>query len=87
MGSGASVGAGTTPQFSFSVTQANCADAAQPDFVVYSTGLSGSGGQASIVAYDNLYSGYSGLYLGTASNFAVLGSATVTNAEKAVVTG
>ena len=88
MGSGASVGAGNYPaKFSFAVTQANCANAARPDFVVYSTGLSGSSGQASIVAYDNLYSGCSGLDLGTASNFAVLGSATVTNAEKTVVTG
>jgi hypothetical protein len=88
MGSGASVGAGNYPaKFSFAVTQANCANAAQPDFVVYSTGLSGSSGRASIVAYDNLYSGCSGLDLGTASNFAVLGSATVTNAENTVVTG
>src|ERR1700733_4430751 len=88
MGSGASVGAGNYPaKFSFAVTQANCADAAQPDFVVYSTGLSGSSGQASIVAYDNLYSGCSSLELATASNFAVLGSSTVTNAGNTVVTG
>jgi|GEM_PF-914592 hypothetical protein len=88
MGTGASVGAGNYPaKFSFAVTRANCANAPQPDFVVYSTGLSGSSGQASIVAYDNLYSGCSGLDLGTASNFAVLGSSTVTNAENTVVTG
>ena len=51
MGSGASVGAGNFPaKFSFATTQANCGNAAQPDFVVYSTGLAGSSGQASIVA-------------------------------------
>ena len=88
MGSGASVGAGNYPaKFSFDVSQANCATAAQPDFVVYSTGLAGSSAQASIVAYDNLYSGCNGLDLGTAANFAVLGSSTVTNAGGSVVTG
>src|SRR5947209_4045751 len=56
MNSGASVGAGNYPaKFSFSLTTANCASAAQPDFVVYGTGLAGSPTQASIVAYDNLY--------------------------------
>jgi hypothetical protein len=61
LGSGASVGAGNYPaKFSFLGTSANCGDATQPDFVVYSTGLLGSTGQASIVAYDNLYSGCSG---------------------------
>jgi hypothetical protein len=88
MGSGASVGAGNYPaKFSFSITQASCADAVQPDFVVYGTGLSGSSGQANIVAYDNIYSGCSGLSLGTNANFAILASATVTNAENTVVTG
>jgi hypothetical protein len=88
MGGGASVGAGNFPaKFSFTTTQANCANAAQADFVVYSTGLDGSSGQASIVAYDNLYSGCSGIDLGTAANFAVLGSSTVTNAGNSVVTG
>lgn len=58
MGSGAKVGAGNYPaKFSFLGTAANCGNAAQPDFVVYSTGLAGSPTQASIVAYDNLYSG------------------------------
>jgi len=57
LGSGASVTAGNFPaKFSFTSTNANCAGAAQPDFVVYSTSLAG-GAQASIVAYDNLYSG------------------------------
>ena len=61
MGSGAAVGAFNYPaKFSFLGTTANCGTAAQPDFVVYSTGLAGSGTQASIVAYDNLYSGCSG---------------------------
>lgn len=54
MGSSATVGAGNYPaKFSFSVKTASCAN----DFVVYSTGLSGTGGVASIVAYNNLYSG------------------------------
>jgi hypothetical protein len=58
MGSGASVGAGNYPaKFSFSLTTANCSSAIQPDFTVYNTGLAGSGARASIVAYDNLYSG------------------------------
>ncbi|MGA9508942.1 MAG: hypothetical protein WBV55_10010 [Candidatus Sulfotelmatobacter sp.] len=58
MGSGANVGAGNYPaKFSFLGTTANCGNATQPDFVVYSTGLAGSSTQASIVAYDNLYSG------------------------------
>ena len=61
MGSGASVGAGNYPaKFSFSTTSANCAGAAQPDFVVYGTGLVGSSTQASIAAYDNLYAGCTG---------------------------
>jgi hypothetical protein len=61
MGTGATVGAGNYPaKFSFSLTTANCASAAQPDFVVYSTGLAGSVTRANIVAYDNLYSGCTG---------------------------
>lgn len=58
LGTGAAPGAGNYPaKFGFSLTQANCATAAKPDFVVYSTGLQGSSTQASIVAYDNIYSG------------------------------
>ncbi len=61
LGSGGSVGAGNYPaKFSFDSSVASCADAAQPDFVVYSTGPAGSGTQASIVAYDNLYVGCTG---------------------------
>ncbi|MGB8990111.1 MAG: hypothetical protein WCC37_26175, partial [Candidatus Sulfotelmatobacter sp.] len=61
LGSGGSVGAGNYPaKFSFLGTTANCGSATKPDFVVYSTGLAGSTGQASIVAYDNLYSGCGG---------------------------
>jgi hypothetical protein len=61
LGPNASVGAGNSPaKFSFDVTTANCGDAAQPDFVVYNTGVLGSSAQASIVAYDNLYSGCGG---------------------------
>lgn len=88
MGTGASAGAGNYPaRFSFRGTTANCADAAMPDYVVYGTGLAGSSTQASIVAFDNLYAGCSKLNLGTAANFAVLGSSTVTNAGNTVVTG
>ena len=47
-------------KFSFDSTTANCGAAATPDFVVFSTGLSGGANQADIVAYDNLYSGCTG---------------------------
>lgn len=61
MGTGASSGATNYPaKFSFLGTTANCGNASQPDFVTYNTGLTGSGTQASIVAYDNLYSGCTG---------------------------
>ena len=62
LGSGASVGATNYPaKYSFQGTSAKCAGGpTQPDFVVYGTGLAGSGTQATIVAYDNLYSGCSG---------------------------
>jgi hypothetical protein len=62
MGSGATVGAQNYPaKYSFNATTANCASAAQPDYVVYGTGLTGSATQASIAAYDNLYAGCSGI--------------------------
>jgi hypothetical protein len=61
MGAAATAGLGNFPaKFSFDVTQANCGNSAHPDFVVYNTGLSGvpgPTGQASIIAYDNLYTG------------------------------
>ena len=61
LGMGATVGAGNFPaKYSFATTNANCVSSGKPDFVVYSTGLAGSSGQASIVAYDNLYTGCSG---------------------------
>lgn len=61
LGSGGSVGAGNYPaKFSYLGTTANCSDATQPDFVIYSSGLEGSSTQASVVAYDNLYSGCTG---------------------------
>ena len=47
-------------KYSFSSTVANCSSATKPDYVVYSTGLTGSGTQASVVAFDNLYSGCTG---------------------------
>jgi hypothetical protein len=61
MGNNATMGAGNYPaKFSFNSTTASCAN----DFVVYSTGLLGALGQASIVAYNNLYSGCTGLVPG-----------------------
>jgi len=61
MGSGAMVGSRNYPaKYSFTLKSANCATAAQPDFVVYGTGLAGSATQASVAAFDNLYSGCSG---------------------------
>jgi len=56
LGDNATVGAGKYPaKYSFSLTKANCAS----DFVVYPTGLFGDA-QASIVAYNNLYTGCGG---------------------------
>jgi hypothetical protein len=66
MGAGATVGADNYPaKFSFDSTSANCATPAppvgqQPDFVVYNTSLAGSGTQATVVAFDNLYSSCTG---------------------------
>jgi hypothetical protein len=58
LGPNATVGAGNYPaKFSFDVSSANCGTATQPDFVVFNTSVQGSGTQASIVAYDNLYTG------------------------------
>jgi hypothetical protein len=62
MGAGATVGAGNFPaKYSLSLRSAACGNAAKPDFVVYSTGLQGQSpagsGPASLVAYDNIYSG------------------------------
>jgi hypothetical protein len=61
LGSGATVGATNYPaKFTFRGTTATCAGGAtQPDFVVYGTGVLGSATQATMVAYDNLYSGCS----------------------------
>jgi len=61
LGNNASAGAANYPaKYSFSSSVANCGSAATPDYVVYSTGLIGSGTQASVVAFDNLYSGCTG---------------------------
>jgi hypothetical protein len=59
LGSGSTkVGAGMYPaKYSFSPTStANCGNASTPDFVVYNTGAAGTSTQATVVAYDNLYS-------------------------------
>ena len=56
LGSTGSVGAGNYPaKYSFYIDTASCSN----DFVVFSTGLSGAL-QASVVAYNNLYSGCGG---------------------------
>ena len=61
LGSGAKVGAGQYPAtFVHSFTSINCATPGPPDFAVFNTGLAGSTTQATIVAYDNIYSGCSG---------------------------
>jgi len=61
LGNNATVGLGMFPaKYSFAISSANCGNATTPDFVVFNTGLPGSAGQASIVAYDNLYSGCTG---------------------------
>jgi len=61
LGTGANAGAGTFPaKYSFQITTATCGNGARPDYVVFSTGLTGSATQASVVAFDNLYSGCSG---------------------------
>ncbi len=58
LGSSASAGLGVFPaKYSFSTGSANCANSATPDYVVYNTGVAGSGTQASIIAFDNLYTG------------------------------
>jgi hypothetical protein len=56
MGKNATSGLGVFPaKYSFSPSGANCGNNASPDYVVYNTGLTGSSSQASIIAYDNLY--------------------------------
>lgn len=62
LGSGASIGAGNYPaKYSFDTSTADCTT----DFVVYPTGLAGAPGpttgQATLVAYNNLYSGCGGI--------------------------
>jgi len=62
MGTGANVGAANYPaKFSILGSTAICGGNPQPDFVIYGTGLPGAAAaQASIVAYDNIYSGCTG---------------------------
>src|SRR5271165_2798572 len=58
LGSGANMGPGNFPaKYTFQLTNATCSNAPAPDYVVFSTGLTGSAGQPSVVGFDNLYSG------------------------------
>jgi Ice-binding-like len=84
LGTGATMGALNYPaKYSLTTTTASCSS----DFVVFPTGLAGSSTQASIIAYSNLYSGCTALNLGTAANFALLASSTITSTGDSVVTG
>jgi len=57
LGNNGTVGATNYPaKYSFNINQASCAN----DFAVYTTGLLGSSGQATVVAFNNLYSGCTG---------------------------
>jgi hypothetical protein len=57
LGCGASLGGGNYPaKFSLDITTANCAT----DYFAFSTGQAGAVGPASIVAFNNLYSGCGG---------------------------
>jgi hypothetical protein len=52
----ATVGAGTFPaKYSFDSNTLNCANAPEPDYVVYNTSVAPSAGQASVIAFDNIY--------------------------------
>jgi hypothetical protein len=59
MGNGATTGAGNYPA-KFSLNTNPNEFSCSSDFVVYSTGLQGTTGQASLVAYNNLYAGCTG---------------------------
>jgi hypothetical protein len=57
MGTGATVGTGQYPaKFSYVATTDSCTN----DFVIFNTSLAGATGQASIIAYNNLYVGCTG---------------------------
>ncbi len=61
MGSGATVGMGMyAAKYSFGTSAANCSSSPSPDFVVYNTSVEGTASQASIIAFDNLYSSCTG---------------------------
>ncbi|PYX48053.1 MAG: hypothetical protein DMG79_12785, partial [Acidobacteria bacterium] len=61
LGHTAAPGAANFPaKYSLSSGTANCGSAAVPDYVVYTSGVIGSGTQASVVAFDNIYSGCGG---------------------------
>lgn len=62
LGPGGTVGAGQYPaKFSFGITAAHCGTDPQPDYVAFNTSVAGSATQATIVAFDNLYTGCSGI--------------------------
>jgi hypothetical protein len=48
-------------KYSFSLNTANCGNATSPDFVAIHTGVQGSTTQASVIAFDNLYTGCTGI--------------------------
>ena len=61
LGPNASAGAAHFPaKFSFSSSIANCGLATAPDFIVFNTSVPGSGTQATIAAFTNLYNGCGG---------------------------
>jgi hypothetical protein len=64
MGNGATVGQFMYPaKYSFNAGTANCGNVVlplQPDFVAYNTTRPGSATQATVIAYDNIYSGCTG---------------------------
>jgi hypothetical protein len=62
LGPNATTGSGMFPaKFSFDISTANCGNATSPDYVVFGTSLASASNQAAIVAFDNLYTGCTGI--------------------------
>jgi hypothetical protein len=90
MGNGATVGQFMYPaKYSFNAGTANCGNVVsplQPDFVVYNTTRPGSATQATVIAYDNIYSGCTGTVpqtywaYNTGANEAVITSVAISGA-------